>query len=177
MIFSQKYVISSLYYNNKKFQADALHNELFKLSLEDMTDISISTKKKETQEQQLALPEKERKGGLEGYLNSSPLHFKSIVHFSKFCNGELAGLDKRSKAAEKDTVDPPTVEKLELVNHFRNVILDRSPEELFYKVSDNNIAVNYTFITKEEKKLQIRQIERNDLFKKFSRKDVVEIKI
>lgn len=171
VIFSRKFINTSLYFNNRKYQTDQMFSELYKLNLEETTDVAISLKKKEVMEQQ-----KSDKRGLEAYLNQAPLEYHSLLYFSKFCYGNINGLEKRSNINEKEIVEVPK-EKVELVQSYKKMIADNLPEDIFYSVSNNQIAVSYTYITKEEKKLQIRQIERNDILKKFMRRDITDVRI
>lgn len=108
---------------------------------------------------------------LEPFVVASPLKYTSLLYFSKFCSGNIVSGDKKIGEVklipddpEKEVEDPYRREEIDRIRR----IVNSDREELFYEVSKFRMYGTYTYTTKDEKKLHVRQIFRTSLFEKFT---------
>ena len=108
---------------------------------------------------------------LEPFVVMSPLKYTSLIYFSKFCAGNIISGEKKigevkliPEDTEKEIDDPYRREEIDRIRR----IVNSDREELFYEVSKFRMYGTYTYTTKDEKKLHVRQIFRTSLFEKFT---------
>lgn len=175
IIYSHKSQIARVYYDNKRIDLTFASSELHRLTLYDNSDINLSLKRTEAREYIATLkPDMPRdsKKNFEAYLCEQPMYYRSIITESKFCYGNIQGLEIKPQETEPE----PEPERAELVQEYKIIAGERSPEEFYYGISNNPITTYYTYNVRDDKKLQIRQIDRFDMLKKFTKRQINEVK-
>lgn len=106
----------------------------------------------------------------EGFISQEPLHYKGILYFSKFCMFETTDEFEEEKVQIPDLSDelPKETELRRHVNFYTKLILGTNfDQEMYIYACNSKFNKDYSYVTKEEVRLQVRQLDRKHLLNKY----------
>ena len=166
-LFSYKCQNSGSYFEYSIKKSDQLYRELLKMDFGTglTNDISLSLKKLEVVKN---LQEKPRtdpwfKGVPEGLFSEEPLLYKGQIYFARH---SAITLPPEYKLPQETFERPIKDKKMRKIVKEYKILLDK-PEDMYALACNLDFNTDYNYVTKSDAKLQIKQLKRGNLMRRF----------